>query len=212
MRSATYSHPFALQRRRQELEGAPDPFPALPGAEAPSTTRAPAKQQAQAPAAQVDADDSQAFPALAPSARTAPTKSSAPALGWGAGPRISAPVSRTVTDSFELDVVDLSTAGKDGNRATSLSEVLRLVNAKFKVKTEASSQPTGYTLFTLKADSQKDIEKAKKQLISLLSPQVTPADPVAQTVISPAFFSIGYSHSQRARLDHCSHHRPERSG
>ncbi|EJD52559.1 hypothetical protein AURDEDRAFT_111219 [Auricularia subglabra TFB-10046 SS5] len=161
-----------LQRRRQELEGAPDPFPALPGAE-PVARHAAHKQAPAAATAQLDTDDSQAFPALAPAPKAAPTPAKAPAPGWGAGPRITPPVSRLVTDTFELDVVDLSIAGKDGKRAASLSEVLRNVNAKFKVKTEASQQPNGYTLFTLKGDSQKDLDKARKQLIALLSPQIT---------------------------------------
>ncbi|KAH7108044.1 hypothetical protein BKA62DRAFT_680818 [Auriculariales sp. MPI-PUGE-AT-0066] len=172
-----------LQRRR-ELEGAPDPFPSLPGADnverIPRVVNGGGSGRGPSPAvpsAALDTGDSNEFPALAPTQRppsSAPaSKPGTPAPGWGqGGPRISAPVSRLISDTFELDQIDLSTAGKDGKRATGLSEVFRNVSQKFKVKCEASSQPSGYTSFTLKADSQKELDKARKLLISLISPRI----------------------------------------
>jgi len=117
----------------------------------------------------VDTQSEIAFPSLAPS--SAPTVPLASA--WG-GPRIKAAILKNpvFSDSIALSDIDLSTAGKDGRPAT-IGEVMKQVTAKHKVKLEASSnQKTRQTTFYLKADSEKDLEKAKRSLVVLLSPDV----------------------------------------
>lgn len=52
---------------------------------------------------------------------------------------------------------------------------MKSVMAKFKVKVEASTQrKTGQTTFFVKGESEREIEKAKRQLVALLSPVVCP--------------------------------------
>ncbi|KAF5320673.1 hypothetical protein D9619_001993 [Psilocybe cf. subviscida] len=151
-------------QRRHELEGAPDPFPSLAQ---PDTARS-----RQAPATPVDTESEEAFPSLAPAAPSAPAPA---ASGWGAGPRIrtTVPKAPVFTDSFNLAAIDLSSSGKDGKPAT-LGEVIKQVIAKYKVKVEASTnQRSRQTTFHLKADSQKDLDKAKRSLLALVSPIVT---------------------------------------
>ena len=68
--------------------------------------------------------------------------------------------------------MDLSNAGKDGRSAT-LGEVMKQVMAKYKVKIDASAnQRTRQTTFHVKAESQKELDKAKRSLLALLSPVV----------------------------------------
>jgi hypothetical protein len=68
--------------------------------------------------------------------------------------------------------MDLSNAGKDGKSAT-LGEVMKQVMAKYKVKIDASAnQRTRQTTFHVKAESQKELDKAKRSLLALLSPVV----------------------------------------
>lgn len=51
---------------------------------------------------------------------------------------------------------------------------MKQVMAKYKVKLEASgNQKTRQTTFQIKADTQKDLDKAKRSLIALLSPIVS---------------------------------------
>ncbi|KIL65972.1 hypothetical protein M378DRAFT_10544 [Amanita muscaria Koide BX008] len=153
-----------LQKRHQ-LEGAPDPFPAAP--EVSSAKPKPSKP------AELDTESEVAFPSLAPSAPAiAPARQV-----WGAsatGPRIKPSVNQTLhTDSFTLPVIDLPAAGKDG-RATTVGDVMRQITTKYKVKLDASgNQKTRQTTFYLKAESAKELEKAKRNLLSLLSPVVT---------------------------------------
>jgi hypothetical protein len=53
---------------------------------------------------------------------------------------------------------------------------MKQVAGKFKVKIEASTnQRTRQTTFHLKADSQKELDKAKKALLASLSPLVCDA-------------------------------------
>lgn len=171
-------------QRRHELEGAPDPFPSNPDA-------APARPRANpAPAAKaLDTDSEVAFPSLAP----APAAATAPKSAWGSanGPRIK-PVAKApvFTDSFQLSNIDTSSAGKDG-KPTTLGEVIKHVMTKFpKVKVDASAnQRLHQTTFHMKAESQKDLDKAKRALLSALSPVVTiivqaPASTIA-TIIGP---------------------------
>ncbi|KAG6898178.1 hypothetical protein C0992_004165 [Termitomyces sp. T32_za158] len=169
-----------LQRRHQ-LEGAPDPFPSLPD----PTPR----PQPPAPA-EVDTDSQSAFPALAPSASVV---SAAPRSAWGSanGPRIKSTALKVpvFADTFTLPALELSNTGKDGKPAT-LSDIMRQVQAKYKVKLEASAnQRTRQTTFHIKAEAQKELDKAKRSLMALLSPTVTvikhaPASTIA-SIIGP---------------------------
>lgn len=71
-----------------------------------------------------------------------------------------------------LSSIDLSAAGKDG-RPSSLGEVIKQVTNQFKVKLDASTnQKSRQTTFYLKAESKKELDRAKKQLLALLSPVV----------------------------------------
>ncbi|KAF9051139.1 hypothetical protein BDZ89DRAFT_1088665 [Hymenopellis radicata] len=171
-----------LAQKRHELEGTPDPFPSLSDA-------TPVKARTQAPAAKdLDTDSQTAFPSLAPTS-SAP---SAAKSAWGSsnGPRIK-PVNKApvFTDSFTLSAIDLSGAGKDGKPAT-LGEVMKQVMAKYKVKLEASgNQKARQMTFHMKAESQKELDKAKRTLLALLSPVITltvqaPASTIA-TIIGP---------------------------
>ena len=73
-----------------------------------------------------------------------------------------------------MSAIDLSNAGKDGKPAT-LGEVMKLVMAKYKVKLDASgNQKTRQTTFHIKAETQKELDKAKRSLLALLSPVVRP--------------------------------------
>lgn len=163
---------LGAKQRRHELEGAPDPFPSL-AQPADAQTRA---RQAPA-AASLDTESEEAFPSLAaaptPSSTTATSRPAA--SGWGAGPRLKAAVSKApvFTDSFTLGAIDLSNSGKNGKPAT-LGEVIKQVMAKYKVKVEASAnQRTSQTTFHLKAESEKDLDKAKRSILALVSPVVS---------------------------------------
>ncbi|XP_006460828.1 hypothetical protein AGABI2DRAFT_221059 [Agaricus bisporus var. bisporus H97] len=168
-------------QRRHELEGAPDPFPSF--AEV-NHTKAKVKVASKA---DLDTQSETAFPSLAPSASTpaAPTTSA-----WG-GPRIrpAVPKQPVFSNSITLPAIDLSSAGRDGKQAT-LGEIMKRVTTKYKVKLEASTnQKTRQTTFFLKAESEKDLEKAKRSLVALLSPDTTlvinaPASTIA-TIIGP---------------------------
>jgi len=71
-----------------------------------------------------------------------------------------------------LSAIDLSTAGKDGKPAT-LGEIMKQVMANHKIRIEASTnQKTRQTTFHLKADSKKELEKGKRNLLAALSPVV----------------------------------------
>ena len=71
-----------------------------------------------------------------------------------------------------LSSIDLSTAGKDG-KPMSLGEVIKQVQALYKVRLDASTnQKSRQTTFFLKADSKKELDKAKRSLLALLSPVV----------------------------------------
>ena len=72
-----------------------------------------------------------------------------------------------------MSAIDLSSAGRDGKPAT-LGEIMRQVMANHKIKIEASTnQKTRQTTFHLKADSRKELEKAKRSLLASLSPVVS---------------------------------------
>ena len=116
-----------------------------------------------------------AFPSLAPSA---PAAGGVTKSAWGslAGPRIKVAASNKqplATDSFSLTDIDLSSAGKDGKPAH-LGEIMKGVMTKYKIKIEASTnQKARQTTFHLKANSEKDLAKARRDLVSSLSPVVS---------------------------------------
>lgn len=148
------------------MEGAPDPFPSLSRNNEPSV-------QPVVPngSSALDTDSSVAFPSLAPSA---PAKASVSQPGWNNAPRIkpTAVKSTGVSDSFDLSVVDLSHAGRD-NKPGTLADALKTIMLRFRVKVEASTQrKSGRTTFFIKGESEREVEKAKRQLIVNLSPRV----------------------------------------
>jgi len=153
-------------QKRHELEGAPDPFPSLSGNTGP-TPVAPSRSR-QSPQQEPDTGSHDAFPSLSASP-AASTQTQAPTSAWATRPRIKP---SGVTESFTLQDVDLSGAGKDGRPAT-LGEVTRNITQKFKVKIEASTNHKRETTFYLKSESQKELDKAKKALVALCSPVIT---------------------------------------
>ncbi|KAJ6500097.1 hypothetical protein C8R47DRAFT_1211663 [Mycena vitilis] len=167
-------------QRRHNLEGAPDPFPSLTESPHPKARHAP---QA---APELDTDSQSAFPSLASSA---PPASAAPKTAWAPARKPAAKQAPVFADSFTISSMDLSNSGKDGKPAT-LGEVMKQVMAKYKVKLEASAnQKTRQTTFHIKADTQKELDKAKRSLLALLSPVITlvinaPASTIA-SIIGP---------------------------
>lgn len=152
-------------------------FPSL-ASSAPDSLPALAEDEAQAGGSVPDVPDTNdqtAFPSLASSvpAATQPAKSTA----WGAdsGPRIKATVRSQpmAFDSFTLSASELA-VNKDG-KYTSLGEIMKHVMLKFKVKIEASAnQRMRQTTFHMKSESQKELDRAKRSLLALLSPVVSP--------------------------------------
>ncbi|KAJ7497521.1 hypothetical protein FB451DRAFT_1211765 [Mycena latifolia] len=168
-------------QRRHNLEGAPDPFPSLTESPQPKARHTPQSF------GELDTDSQSAFPSLA---SATPPATAAPKAAWAAArPK---PVVKQVpvfADSFTIGSIDLSNTGKDGKPAT-LGEVMKQVMAKYKIKLEASAnQKTRQTTFHIKADTQKELEKAKRSLLALLSPVITliinaPASTIA-SIIGP---------------------------
>lgn len=113
----------------------------------------------------MDTQSETAFPSLAPSASAAAPAASA----WGGSRiRLAVPKQPVFSDSITLSAIDLS-----NGRPTTLGEIMKQVTTKHKVKLEAApNQKTRQTTFFLKADSEKDLEKAKRSLVALLSPVV----------------------------------------
>ncbi|KAJ7045724.1 hypothetical protein C8F04DRAFT_447034 [Mycena alexandri] len=189
-------------QRRHNLDGAPDPFPSL--------TESPQQQQQQraprnAAPQELDTDSQSAFPSLASAAP--PVASAAPKAAWAAA-RAKPAVKQTpvFADSFTISSMDLSNAGKDGKSAT-LGEVMKQVMAKYKVKLEASAnQKTRQTSFHMKAESQKELDKAKRSLLALLSPVITltinaPASTIA-SIIGPKGATLKHIRDQTSvRVD-----------
>ncbi|KAJ7072109.1 hypothetical protein C8F01DRAFT_1297135 [Mycena amicta] len=153
-------------QRRHNLEGTPDPFP-------PTPQSTPLSQSKQKPAQSTDLGSEIAFPSLA---SAAPPVSSAPkAAAWAAARPKAAVVKQApvFTDSFTVGRMDLSNTGREGKPGT-LGDVMKQVMYKYKVKIEASAnQKTRQTTFHLKADTEKELDKAKRSLLALLSPTVT---------------------------------------
>ncbi|KAJ7200694.1 hypothetical protein C8J57DRAFT_424290 [Mycena rebaudengoi] len=169
-------------QRRHNLEGAPDPFPSLAEAPQPKALQTPSSFQ------ELDTESQSAFPSLA--SATPPATAAPKAAAWAsARPKPVVPKQPVFADSFTIGSMDLSGAGKDGKPAT-LGEVMKQVMAKYKVKLEASAnQKTRQTTFHMKADSEKELDKAKRSLLALLSPVITliinaPASTIA-SIIGP---------------------------
>lgn len=164
-----YLNPLSILicSQKKHLEGAPDPFPSLRDTSTVNIrTNGHSKEE-------LDTGSHSAFPSLAsPSPSVAPPTKSV----WGSPSTLRAKpplFSRqpVVSDSFALQV-DLSNTGKDGKPA-SLGEVMKQVMAKYKVKLEASAnQKTRQTTFHIKADTQRELERAKRTLLAQLSPVV----------------------------------------
>jgi hypothetical protein len=160
----------ALQRRHDELEGTPDPFPPMSSGQNGEARRIHKKNEP------LDTGDEAAFPSLASSAPAKPAVASA----WGSAARIRQVAPRVVapvfSESFIIENIDLSTAGKEG-KPTTLTEVLKRIMLQHKnVKLEASTQRKdgrSKTSFVIKADSEQDVETAKRKLTAALSPTVT---------------------------------------
>jgi len=136
----------------------------------------PAKPRAHA-SNHLDTESEAAFPSLSSATPPTMSRTSSSQSVWGAasGPRIKSTGQKVpvFVDSFTLSAIDLSHTGKDG-KPTSLGDVMRQVMAKYKVKIEASAnQRARQTTFHLKADSQKELDKAKRSLFALLSPVVS---------------------------------------
>jgi len=163
--------------------GVPDPFPSLSAHTGPAPA-APSRQSQQ----ELDTGSHDAFPSLSPSPVT-PTQTQPTASAWGSRPRIKP---SGVTESFTLQDIDLSGAGKDGRPAT-LSEVTRGITQKFKVKIEASTNHKKETTFYLKSESQKELDKAKKALVAVCSPVVTLIVQAPASTISTIIGSKGGS-------------------
>ncbi|KAF7321750.1 hypothetical protein MKEN_00696700 [Mycena kentingensis (nom. inval.)] len=152
-------------QRRHNLDGAPDPFPSL--------TETPKSKPKPAAMTDLDTGSEIAFPSLA--SATPPAASAPKAAAWAAARPKTAVVKQTPVfgESFTVSRMDLSNTGRDGKPGT-LGEVMKQVMAKYKVKIEASAnQRTRQTTFHLKAESQKELDKAKRSLLALLSPTVT---------------------------------------
>ncbi|PCH43786.1 SCP160 protein [Wolfiporia cocos MD-104 SS10] len=122
-------------------------------------------------AAPTELDSPEQFPTLAPSTQGATQGANWPA----AGPRIKAAVAKqpVFADSFMLSSSEMAATGMDG-KPTTAGEVIKQVSAQFKVKIDASTnQKLRQTTFLFKADSQKDLDKAKRSLLAQLSPSAT---------------------------------------
>jgi len=158
--------PCERQQKKHELEGAPDPFPSLSGRTGPTLVAL--SRSRQSPQQELDTGSHDAFPSLSASP-AASTQTQPPTSAWANRPRIKP---SGVTESFTLQDIDLSGAGKDG-RPTTLGEVTRGIMQKFKVKIEASTNHRRETTFYLKSESQKELDKAKKALVALCSPVIT---------------------------------------
>lgn len=104
------------------------------------------------------------------------------------------------SDSFTLMVGDLG-HGKDGKPIT-MGEIMRQATNRFKAKIEASSnQKLKQTTFYIKSESEAELEKAKKYIISGLSPPLSiilnaPANTIPSIIgTKGASFFPFYTHS-----------------
>lgn len=162
-----------------------------------------------APLNGVDTDSQAAFPALASAGPVA----TAPKLAWGSsnGPRIKPAVAKAplFSDSFTLGAIELGSAGKDGKVPT-LGDVMKQVTTKYKVKLEGSvNQKTRQHTFYIKSESQKELDKAKRSLLALLSPVVSklPLYAPCPSIYDPPH--LDYTGHTGPSLDYSFHHRSQ---
>lgn len=160
-------------QKKHTLEGTPDPFPSLGGKDSKAPPVANGKHSKKPQQAPIDTASETAFPSLGgPSAGKKPQTPSA----WSAArERVTRPAVPTyvVSDTIELDKIDLKTAGNNG-KPTTLGEVMRNVMAKSGATIEASTaRMTGKTTFIIKGSTDHAIETAKRLLISGLAPVVS---------------------------------------
>lgn len=190
-------------QKRHELEGAPDPFPSLREESSPAKPK-----RSNGTAAGID-NSELAFPSLAPSG---PVRQAA---SWGAspgGPRIAPAVQAQtlLTERFTVTAANVDLSGRDGRPAT-LRDAVKQMSARHpKVRAEASSSTTGSgvreTEFFLKSESAKELERAKRTLVSIVSPQASiilnaPASTIA-TIIGPKGASLKQIRDQtNVRID-----------
>lgn len=157
--------------QQKKLEGAPDPFPSLDTGI--TTTARPQQRNGTNTRATVDTSEV-SFPSLAPSAAT-PTQQKSPS-GWGSGPRLGPAVSAPplATERFTLSAASVELSGRDGRPGT-LQEALKQMSARHpKVRAEANTNgKTRQTEFFLKSESGKELERARRFLVSLVSPQAS---------------------------------------
>ncbi|KAG8923857.1 hypothetical protein FRC01_012232, partial [Tulasnella sp. 417] len=158
-------------QKKHALEGTPDPFPSLGGrdSKAPVANGKHAKKPQQAP---LDTSSETAFPSLGGSSGKKP---SAPAAWAAKSERVSRPAVHynVLSNTIELDKIDLKAAGRDGKVPT-LGEVMRNVMTKSGATIEASTaRLTGKTTFIIKGYDDHTIESAKRLLISGLAPVVS---------------------------------------
>lgn len=198
-------------QKKHALEGAPDPFPSLPGGKDPKPTVANGKHSKKPQQAPIDTSSEALFPSLGgPASGKKPQTPSAWSTG-GARERVARPerVSRPavqsyiVSDTIELDKIDLKAAGK-GGKPTTLGEVMRNVMAESHATIEASTaRMTGKTTFIIKGYDDYTVETAKKLLISGLAPVVrkTFYTPIRETHVL----------SLACRFPRSSTHLPQRS-
>lgn len=114
------------------------------------------------------------------------TSKQATASVWGPSPtsqRIATqrvapavPAQALHTERFTLTSADIDLSGRDGHPAT-IHDALKQMSAKHpKVRAEASSASGSgirQTEFFLKSESAKELERAKRTLFSIISPQVS---------------------------------------
>ncbi|KAG8999118.1 hypothetical protein FRB90_012145 [Tulasnella sp. 427] len=204
----TMSLSAADLQKKHALEGTPDPFPSLSGgSKDPKPSAAPSngknlKKPQQAP---LDTSSESAFPSLGGSSGK---KAQAPSAWSATRERVSRPAVQinVVSDTIELDKIDLKAAGRDG-KPTTLGEVMRNVMAKSGATIEASTaRMTGKTTFIIKGSNDHAIESAKRLLISGLAPVVSkkvdaPASTIG-TIIGPKGATLkGIREATSVRVD-----------
>jgi len=150
----------AHMAHQKRLEGAPDPFPSLDAHASP-----------QAKSSEPFSTNSEAlFPSLSPAAQNGHR---APSVAWAPAARAKPVLAPVYLESFALNQVEAVRRTKEG-KPLSVSDIIKGVQTRFKVKVEISSQlKSSQTSFSVKGDSQANVDAAKKSLISDLSPVVS---------------------------------------
>ncbi|KAF8593403.1 hypothetical protein BDV93DRAFT_612242 [Ceratobasidium sp. AG-I] len=147
----------------------------------------------------LDMHSEDAFPSLVPSA---PAKLAA-ASAWASASRVHQAAPSTApmfSDSFIIEDIDLSGSGKNETPST-LSEIMKHIMLQTKnLKLEASTQRKdgrARTSFVIKAETENDLEDAKRKLSAALSPVVTR---IIQAPVSTRGAIIGRKGANLAQL------------